>query len=241
MIDKLRQKWIQYNDFTLREIIKLLNAKISGRILLHCAYCMIAQRIIREPIKTVIDIGAYDGEYSKCAKYVLPSAKIYAFEPTEICKKISGRDITAFNFGLWDKTGKGVFYQTFDLNTGIPCCDSSFFKTKDTKNNEGFKKVIIERKRFDGLDIKIERPCFVKVDAEGAEYEVLKGFGNKLKEVDVIQLEYLFEENYSRQNFIKIIQLLNKYNFHGFFQPITTWPKGKLPQSNDWIFFKYEK
>ena len=94
-------------------------------------------------------------------------------------------------------------------------------------------------KRFDELDIKLERPCLVKIDVEGSEFEVLKGFGNKLDSVDIIQLEYIFEEVYNRKNFIKIISLLHRHGF-GFIQPVITWYKNK-PCSNDLLFFRQNK
>jgi FkbM family methyltransferase len=242
--DRIKASWLQYNDFTIKEIIKLIKCRLSGFVTEHCAYCILAQKLLDKPVKTIIDVGAHNGAYARSAKYILPKAKVYAFEPTEIYREIGGKDIHGFNFALWNKTDTGIFYKTFNVNTHRPGCNSSFFRNKATDkyaelDNQKVKEISIERKRFDDLDITIERPCLVKIDVEGSEFEVLKGFGDKLKSVDIIQLEYIFEEVYNRKNFIKIISLLDKYGF-GFIQPMITWYKNK-PCSNDLLFFRRHK
>ena len=63
------------------------------------------------------------------------------------------------------------------------------------------------------MSIEIKRPCFVKVDAEGGDLQVLEGFGKKLNEVDLIQVEFNEGENYK-----EIMELLNKFGFIHFLQ-----------------------
>jgi len=242
--DRLKASWIQYNDFTLGEIIRLVKGKLSGFVTEHCAYCILAQKLLNQPIKTVIDVGAHNGAYARTAKHILPNATVYSFEPTEVYKEIRGKDIQAFNFALWNKTDKGKFYKTFDVDSHRPGCNSSFFRNKATEkyaelDNQKIQEVIMDRKRFDKLGIKIERPCLVKIDVEGSEFEVLEGFGKELESVDIIQLEYIFEEVYNRNNLIKILSLLNKYGF-GFIQPVITWYKNK-PSPSDLLFFRQSK
>ena len=242
--DRLKASWIQYNDFTVSEMIRLIRARLSGFVTEHSAYCILAQKLLDKPVKTIIDVGAHNGAYARTAKHILPQAKIFAFEPTEVYKEIRGKDIRGFNFALWDKTDQGKFYETFSIDTNRPGCNSSFFRNKATEkyaklDDQKIKEVTIDRKRFDELDIPIERPCLVKIDVEGSEFEVLKGFGKKLESVDIIQLEYIFEEVYNRNNFIKILSLLNEYGF-GFIQPTIIWYKNR-PSPSDLIFFRQEK
>jgi hypothetical protein len=57
---------------------------------------------------------------------------------------------------------------------------------------------VVEVKRFDamGLDLaNCKRPIFLKVDVEGHELEVLKGFGASLAQVDDVVLEVQNEQN----------------------------------------------
>ncbi len=227
MVSKLGE----YGNFSVSEIYKLIKAKINKQVILHCAFCLLAKRLVGKPIKTIIDVGAHNGGFSRGAEFIFPNAKIYAFEPTKLCSKIKGKNIKAYNIGLWGESGFGTFYGSYNLDGTIDY-DGSFFK--NIQANKKYKKLNIPRKRFDELDIKIEKPCFVKIDTEGAELEVLKGFGNKLKEVDVIQLEILYNDT---NNLDKIVKLLRNYGFNGMIQPITTW-RNNMPMPPDLIFFR---
>lgn len=221
------------------EYPKVLRGKFKGINSNHCYTCLTAKDLIGNA-KTIIDIGANEGLFIKAAKYIFPKAKIYAFEPQtrfySIIKKI--KNVTAFNFGLWDKEGESIFYVNRE-NTGA----SSFLKplknyTKYIGTKDKLLEVRLQRKRFDKLKIPIERPCFVKIDVEGAETNVLRGFGSRLKEVDVLQIEWFFKNFHENQTKLgNLIPLLEKYGFVGFIQRELGYIEG-YPSACDLIFFK---
>ncbi len=229
-----------------RIIIRIINypriilARLKGINFSHSFSCFTVDSLSDGQIKTVIDIGANKGDFIKASKYVFPNAKIYAFEPQEefysIIKNMP--HVTAFNYGLWDKEGKSVFYKNKE-NTG----SSSFLKPLQNYNNligspDKISEEILLKKRFDKLNLQIERPCFVKIDVEGAEEKVIKGFGNKLKEVDFLQIEWFFKDLHENQmKLSRLMPYLEKYGFSGFVQ-IELVDAGKKPYVCDLIFFR---
>lgn len=221
------------------EYPSLLFTKIHGISSNHTYTCLTAKELIGNA-RTIIDIGANEGLFIKSAKYVFPKAKIYAFEPQKkfynIIKNFS--TVKAFNFGLWDKEEESVFYIN-KQNTGA----SSFLKplenyTKYIGSKDKIIETKLQKKRFDSLNIPIIRPCFVKIDVEGAEVNVLKGFGDKLKEVDVLQIEWFFKDFHENQMKLgTLVPLLEKYGFVGFIQKELGYIEG-YPSACDLIFFK---
>jgi len=219
---------------------KVLLARLRGFQSDHSLFCLTARDLLGRDPKTIIDIGANKGLFINSSKYIFPNAKIYAFEPlTEFydrIKKIKG--VTAFNCGLWDREGEDIMYFN-KINAGA----SSFLKpTEEYIQDKGQKKDLLIRKavkrRFDKMNLKIERPCFVKIDVEGAEEKVIRGFGERLKEVDILLVEWFFRDFHEDQmKLSKLMPLLEEYGFIGFIQKEVNSIKD-LPSTSNLIFFK---
>lgn len=87
------------------------------------------------------------------------------------------------NFGLSDSNGKMTYYPKFQ----------SFVDRKESMGlDDPLGRVYLDLKRADDyLQSKgISKVDFLKVDTEGYELRVLKGFGYKLSTVRFIQFEY---------------------------------------------------
>lgn len=198
---------------------RVLIGRLKGFHSNQCFYNLVARRLVNQEFKTIIDVGANYGLFIRPARWVNPNAKVYAFEPVpsayDLIKNM--RNVEAYNFGLSDKEGTFDFYYNKKSEGS-----SSFLKpTKDYKEISGGE--ILKRKaflkRFDPLKLKIKKPCFLKIDTEGFEYFVLKSFGRRLKEVDVVQVEYHFKNYFKgRGKLSQIISLLEKYGFTGMIQ-----------------------
>lgn len=201
---------------------KVLFGKILGVQQTYALYCLTVKDFIPN-VNTVIDVGASDGIFIKASKFVFPNAKVYAFEPIrDLYEKIEKRDFKdteVFNFALGNKNT----IQTFNYNpdfTGV----SSFLNINDnirTIQNipKTDVKLDIQVKRFSDLNLSIQRPCFLKIDVEGYELNVLKGFGDRLKEIDAIQIECLFKKHYDNEPTLSdTISYLKRYNFSQFIQ-----------------------
>jgi FkbM family methyltransferase len=222
---------------------RVLIGKLRGIQQTFCFYCLTAEELAGRPIKTVIDVGANKGKFIEACKFVFPSAKVYAFEPIkelyEKIKRMGG--VTAFNFGLWDKEGEDFLYYRKKASGA-----SSFLRPleniKQNKRMRDIAKIKSSKKRFDKLNIEIKRPCYLKIDVEGAEDRVIRGFGKKLEEIDIIQIEWIFKEAYEEQMKLgETISFLEKKGFTGFIQKAIVYKKNSTPVQCDLLFFKERK
>ena len=159
----------------------------------HEAILNILNAIAKEKDKFVFfDIGANVGIYSLLLNKKFKNCEIHAFEPGEktfknLIKNIkenNANNIIANNFGLYDNICEKEFFFCDNLITASSMADTV----------KGVKKTKMICK-FDTLDNycrnKIQ-PDFIKCDVEGAEFFVVKGGINVLKETKpVLMMELL--------------------------------------------------
>ena len=149
-------------------------------------------------VQTVFDVGANRGEWSKIASRMFPDAQIYAFEILpETYKRLveNCRDFKMINpapLGLADEDAEKEVY--FSLNQdGKTTCVEDFFEKFHGARPQVARGTVWTGDRFcrqrgiDSLD-------FLKIDVEGFEGKVLKGFEKMLaaRKVKIIQFEYGF-------------------------------------------------
>ena len=93
----------------------------------------------------------------------------------------------------------------------------SFINRIDScKTDDSSNAIILKTKRGDEyyLENNINEIDFLKIDTEGYEYDVITGFGEKIKNVKIIQFEYggtFLDRN------IKLIELINYLKNKDFF------------------------
>ncbi|MDG2372082.1 MAG: FkbM family methyltransferase [Flavobacteriaceae bacterium] len=158
----------------------------------------------------VIDIGAHIGIFSTYASELSKYGKVYAFEPfKENFKRLKmhkelnhNENLNIYNYGVGGENGERTFY-LHNKNTG----GHSLHTNKNSKNKIEIKTIRLsdfcEKENIENID-------FLKVDCEGAEFEILKSDEKLLSKVKKIVLEcHPFENN----NASYIINLLNRYNF----------------------------
>mgnify|MGYP001596866548 FL=1 len=210
-------KMIRHKLIRFLEQPGLIKDKMNGIIPWHSRSCLLAREFLNEVPKTLIDIGSNKGDFSKAAKFYFPDIKVHQFDLND-------------GTGLWNKNTKMKFYKSLDESMQSTLFEPTHFKPATL--------VETEVKRFDSLNIPIERPCFVKLDVEGAEYQVLEGFGDRLNEVDVLQIEEVFSDFFKqRVKLSRIMALLEKYGFRGF-QQINITVEGSKLEKCDLLFFK---
>lgn len=166
-----------------------------------------------------IDIGSNIGYYSLLAKNLVgQKGKVYSFEPTprtfEILRKniSETKNIIIEKAAVLDKeklaylTDYGLRYAVF--NTLKKRIDEGFFKGKKTKTIK--IKTIILDEYCKKNDIK---PNFIKIDAEGTEYLILRGMSYILKSSrPIISLEMGGGEEWEK-NCQKSTKILLRNNY----------------------------
>jgi FkbM family methyltransferase len=153
---------------------------------------MVLRSLAGAPLATVFDVGANFGDWSLLAHRLLPAARIYAFElspPTFEQLRQNTRDcgaIQAVNLGLSDRDGETTFYHYPD-KPGETSLIAHPFQTSGFEL-KGQLRVGDEFCTEHGIQ-KID---LLKIDVEGAESFVLRGFEKMLTSgrISMIQFEY---------------------------------------------------
>lgn len=141
------------------------------------------------------DVGAHTGDWSRALARLYPQCRIHAFEivPStynQLLKSISGwPTISANNYGLSDQPGEvEIYYSDTEMSTATAHPISGMKQHDEfySKHLPGIVKTAsdyITEQQIKVID-------FVKIDVEGMDFQVLKGFGDQLNRVRVIQFEY---------------------------------------------------
>ena len=169
---------------------------------------------------TIVDIGSHKGYFALYAsRNVAEGSKIYAIEPeaenfrvlTNNLKMNSIDNVTPCNSAIAGSTGQRELYITNSVN-------HTLFKN-DQKGD--IKKVVNTLSFFDFCkNNNIDSIDFLKVDCEGAEYEIIESINSELvKKIKTIAIEFHDLQDgknssstiidFLRQNGFTII----KYNF----------------------------
>jgi FkbM family methyltransferase len=146
---------------------------------------------------TVIDVGANQGFFSLYA--ASQGASVYAFEPCaenfkvlrwNVAKNGLENQVKAFNMAVTGKKGHVPLYVGLDGSGGILSGTASV--RNENRGGEGVQVRSVECTSLDSLlqDLHIERCDFLKMDCEGAEYEILKNTsGDSFRKIVRISIE----------------------------------------------------
>ena len=157
-------------------------------------YC-VPDGLIR-PGDFVIDCGANIGEFSViCAR---AGAKVLAFEPDiaefrALSKNSADLEITPIHAALWKDLGEMQFFDAND--TG----DSSLIEPGSTSGSYTVKTIRLDD--FESLPNSSIR--LIKLEAEGAEPEILDGMQNTLQKTEYITVDMGPERGVSAANTVR--------------------------------------
>lgn len=198
-------------------------------------------------IKTVLDIGANEGQYARRLRKLLPNARIYSFEPLPVpfqeLTKLKARDpnFEAVNLGLSDETRE----VDFEINDFSP---SSSMLAITKKQVEAFPETARTRKTRVSLttldkwacERELETPLLLKMDVQGLEDRVIRGGLKTISRAEVIISEVSFSRLYEGQPlFDDIYRQLHSLNFRcaGMVEPLYHPQTGEILQA-DAIFIR---
>lgn len=153
---------------------------------------------------TILDCGANIGELFQWFKNKNLKVSYIGFEPSPIEFAALEKNVfpsVAKNIGLWNEAGNLDFYVASQK------ADSSFIEPPS------FDEVIsVKTIRLDTI-VK-ERTKFLKLEAEGAEPEILDGLGENLKYIEFISADLGFERGKeSESTLVPVVNFLLKNNF----------------------------
>lgn len=150
------------------------------------------QRLRGEPIRTVLDVGANVGKWALIAEAALPDAAVHALEIVpatfqRLAANTAGRPrIRCASIGLADRDGALPIRYHADFSA-----HATFTDHPHSWQGEVIDCAVTTGDAFlraQGLD----RVDFLKIDVEGAEHLVLRGFAGSLAagRVRFVQFEY---------------------------------------------------
>ena len=189
----------------------LIDVKQAGNGSQMEVYFNIIKNHCNFKVENFFEVGAnYCQDSFYVNKYFGISEKnIYCFEPNpDIFKKIKNNQFNTYDFAISDKTGEASFNITNTdeyNNSGI-----SSLKRNKTVGVKLIKKVIVKTitlKNFMSTK-KIQSIDFLKVDAEGNDYKVIRGTGNRIKDIKIIQIETARKEIFEGEI---VFDQLNRY------------------------------
>jgi len=161
---------------------------------------------------TIVDVGANTGLFSLRMKQLYPHSTIYCFEPLpsnieELRRNINGShlsNVTIIPQGMGGTTRKEKLF-IHDHNIGGHSIIAS--KVPDSKRYEHISILSI-KEAF--RDLGIVKCNLLKLDCEGAEYEIIKNIDHELSaQID----EIIFEPERSLYGIDELIQHLSTLGF----------------------------
>jgi FkbM family methyltransferase len=141
----------------------------------------------------IIDIGANNGDFYLCFEKKI---EYFGFEPSPKTfqdLKYNVKNQNLINKGVWNDLNKEIEFFLRDESG-----DSSIIPIKDFTS-----RVVIETTTLDKIIDEINKPIkLIKIEAEGAEPEILDGFKKNLNNVKYISIDCGFERGIERSSTI---------------------------------------
>jgi FkbM family methyltransferase len=227
----------------IRNLIKKLLYKFNLRLMYKYNYYFgidssIKKILIKKNIKELVifDVGANIGQSVDRFRKYQKNAKIFSFEPDPSVykllefKKNNDPNLFTYNIALSNKKKKTILYT--QNNSG----ESSLLKMNTNKLNSNIPiKIKCDTiSRFCKKN-KIKNIDILKIDTQGSEYNIIRGCGNFLKNIFIIEAEIIFNNTW--KNSPSIGELENFLKRFGFviwdFPNIIKYPQDDI----DRIFF----
>lgn len=177
---------------------------------------MLLKKISKLNPSTIFDVGANKGSYTELVKRYCPEAEIHCFEPVE--ETFEKLKIFTKNFNKVILNNAGLYSEETSLLINkypshthasiYPIQHVHYQKTGEEKINLMSGDFYLKSKHINTLDL-------LKLDVEGSELEVLKGFNNTLnqRKIRIIQFEYGYINIITKNLLIDYYELLESKGY----------------------------
>ena len=173
--------------------------------------------------KTILDIGAWRGKWSRSFLQIFPTCKPILFEANPINKKwLDSSNLVYFNDLLWRYSGvKKTFYtlkdELSDINTG----SSIYIENTPVYNEDSTVSMTIETKTLDSIINynKLSDINFIKIDTQGSELDIFYGASDLFKNnfIDFILMELPIKEyNKGTPDFYGYLKYMESMDFYPY-------------------------
>jgi FkbM family methyltransferase len=184
-------KKLKHLPYNSPHTYRFLDGEISfnnGPDLLHSLQEIFVEDIYKIPFNTtepfVIDCGANIGLSVLYMKTKYPSARIIAFEPDPVNFRFLKKNVSAYHLSDIDLRNEAVWKE----NTTLEFVSDGTLGSKLDASSDHKNTVRVKASRL--KDLLSQKIDFLKIDIEGAEYEVLKDCNDSLKNVEYLFIEY---------------------------------------------------
>lgn len=172
-------------------------------------------------IKTVIDVGANEGQFLEFIRQTLPTCKTICFEPMEepfnkLQERYGNNDkVVLKNFALGKKKETlAMFKNSFSPSSSILKMSDKHIQSFPFTKNVTEQPIKVETLDNISPSLQIEKPFLIKIDVQGYEKFVIEGGIETIKQADVIIVELSYKELYDDQPlFDEVYALLVNNNF----------------------------
>ncbi len=176
-------------------------------------------------IKTIYDLGANAGTWTKLAKAIIPDSTVHAFEPIPLYQDEYLGSTKGLSNTTLHKVGVGSENKIEKFN--FSGHSSSFLEVSENllkmfPNEKKVGEINVEMVRLDDHVAKqnIPLPDLMKLDVEGYEIEALKGALKCMAHCRYIILEVSFIERHIGQPlFHDVVNFMGQHNYHVYAFP----------------------
>jgi len=230
----------------LRNLLNLLHIDLT----MNLKYDRLSKLIIKNYLNNssnCIDIGCHKGEILELLIKKAPNGIHFGFEPlpnfySDLKKKFSSKKINILPYALGDENKEVVFHYVKNAPA------YSGLKKRDyDKIKPDIEQIKVQQKRLDDCISENTTIDFIKIDVEGAEFQVLKGAQRILKNNKPL---ILFEFGMGASNFYgtkpkDLFEFLNDVNYNIYTlddfvdkkNPLTIEKFSKKYESNEEYYF----
>jgi FkbM family methyltransferase len=198
-------------------------------------------------IETVLDVGSNTGQFACTIRKILPSARVYSFEPIPECaadlRKRFARDrnFTCFQVAVGAEEGRARFFKN-SFSPSSSLLEMANLHVNNFPYTRDQQAIGVDVRTLDSICSSLDAPpeVLIKLDVQGYEDRVVVGGQAVFSHAKVVISEVSFETLYMSQPlFSGIYDMFRElgFEYHGNWGQLTSPIDGRVLQA-DAIFVR---